>query len=80
MLAEGGFSFVYLVEGNQEKFAFKKVLCQLEEQSVQARWEIDVHKAIDHPNCMPLIDNCVVPAPNGAGWDRRAAPVRVGAV
>ena len=46
MLAEGGFSFVYLVEANQEKFAFKKVLCQLEEQSVQARWEIEVHKAL----------------------------------
>ena len=75
MLAEGGFSFVYLVEANQEKFAFKKVLCQLEEQSVQARWEIEVHKALDHPNCMPLIDHCVVPAPNGAEEFRLLMPL-----
>lgn len=65
MLAEGGFSFVYLVEGGTEKFALKKVLCQLPEQSEAARWEIQVHSAINHKNCMPLIDHSVVEAPNG---------------
>lgn len=42
MLAEGGFSFVYLVESGSEKFALKKVLAQLPEQSELARWEIKV--------------------------------------
>ena len=65
LLAEGGFSFVYLVEGGAEKFALKKVLCQLPEQSEAARWEIQVHSAINHKNCMPLIDHSVVEAPNG---------------
>lgn len=60
MLAEGGFSFVYLVEANAEKYALKKVLCQMPEQSDAARWEIKVHSAIDHKNCMPLIDHSCV--------------------
>jgi len=65
MLAEGGFSFVYLVESGTEKFALKKVLCQLPEQSEAARQEIEVHSAIKHKNCMPLVDHSVVELPNG---------------
>ena len=66
-LAEGGFSFVFLVDaGGGEKFALKKVLTQLPEQAEAARWEIKVHSSIQHPNVMPLIDHCVVPAANGA--------------
>lgn len=75
LLAEGGFSFVYLVESGSEKFALKKVLCQLEEQSTAARWEIKVHREIKHPNCMPLIDDCVVPATNGAEEFRLLMPL-----
>ena len=45
LLAEGGFSFVYLVEGGGEKFALKKVLSQLPEQSELAKWEIQVSMA-----------------------------------
>lgn len=74
-LAEGGFSFVFLVESAGEKFALKKVLTQLPEQAEQARWEVKVHSAIDHPNCMPLIDHCVVPAPNGAEEFRLLMPL-----
>ena len=68
LLAEGGFSFVYLVEdgSNKEKLALKKVLSQLPEQSELARREIEVHSAFSHPNVMPLIDHAVVPAANGA--------------
>ncbi|KAL3920845.1 MAG: hypothetical protein SGPRY_005108, partial [Prymnesium sp.] len=66
MLAEGGFSFVYLVECGTEKFALKKVLAQLPEQSEAAHWEIKVHTSLVHPNLMPLIDHAVVPAANGA--------------
>ena len=65
-LAEGGFSFVFLVEGGGEKFALKKVLSQVPEQAEAARWEIEVHTTISHPNCMPLVDHTVVPAKNGA--------------
>lgn len=75
MLAEGGFSFVYLVEGGGEKYALKKVLAQLPEQADAARWEVAVHKAIDHPNCMPIIDHCVVPAANGAEEFRLLMPL-----
>ena len=39
LLAEGGFSFVYLVEtGGKDKMALKKVIAQLPEQSELARW------------------------------------------
>jgi serine/threonine kinase 16 len=72
LLAEGGFSFVWLVEekcgmdyGN--KFALKRVLAQSPEQSEAARWEVEVHSAFRHPNCMPLIDHAVVPMASGAG-------------
>jgi len=66
MLAEGGFSFVYLVECGAEKFALKKVLAQLPEQSELAQWEIKVHQAFKHPNLMPLVDHAMVPTANGA--------------
>ncbi|KAL1528085.1 hypothetical protein AB1Y20_009451 [Prymnesium parvum] len=66
LLAEGGFSFVYLVECGTEKYALKKVLAQLPEQSDAAHWEIKVHTSLNHPNIMPLIDHAVVPAANGA--------------
>ena len=54
LLAEGGFSFVYLVEEKGSKYALKKVLAQLEEQSALAKWEIEVHKAFKHPNLVPI--------------------------
>jgi len=74
-LAEGGFSFVYLVEGGGEKFALKKVLSQLPEQAEAAKWEIEVHTAINHPNCMPLVDHSVVPTNNGAEEFRLLMPL-----
>eukprot|EP00322_Chrysochromulina_rotalis_P002584 CAMPEP_0115834128 /NCGR_PEP_ID=MMETSP0287-20121206/3525_1 /TAXON_ID=412157 /ORGANISM="Chrysochromulina rotalis, Strain UIO044" /LENGTH=290 /DNA_ID=CAMNT_0003287557 /DNA_START=85 /DNA_END=957 /DNA_ORIENTATION=+ len=75
LLAEGGFSFVYLVENGTEKFALKKVLCQAPEQIEAARWEIKVHTSISHPNCMPLIDHCVVSTSNGADEFRLLMPL-----
>ena len=74
-LAEGGFSFVYLVETGTEKYALKKVLAQLPEQAEAARWEIKVHSSIQHPNVMPLVDHCVVPASNGAEEFRLLMPL-----
>ena len=74
-LAEGGFSFVYLVEGSGEKFALKKVLSQLPEQAVAAKWEIEVHTAIKPRQLHTLIDHCVVPAANGAEEFRLLMPL-----
>ena len=74
-MAEGGFSFVYLVETGSEKFALKKVLSQLPEQAEAARWEIKVHSSIKHPNVMPLVDHCVVTTPNGAEEFRLLMPL-----
>jgi hypothetical protein len=43
LLAEGGFSFVYMVEGaDKKRYALKKVLAQLPEASELARWEVQV--------------------------------------
>ena len=63
LLAEGGFSFVYLVEDGKTKYALKKVLSQLPEASQAARWEVQVHKAFKHPNLLQLTDHCVVRPP-----------------
>jgi len=76
LLAEGGFSFVYLVEDSSKKqYALKKVLSQLPEQSELARWEVQVHKAFKHPNLLPLIDDCAVPTSNGAEEFRLLMPL-----
>jgi serine/threonine kinase 16 len=78
LLAEGGFSFVYLVvdtKREDERFALKKILSQLPEQSELARWEISVHNAFDHPNLMPLVDHATVALPSGAEEHRLLMPV-----
>jgi serine/threonine kinase 16 len=76
LLAEGGFSFVYLVEDDKKKkYALKKVLSQLPEQSELARWEIKVHKAFKHPNLLQLVDDCMVPTSNGAEEFRLLMPL-----
>jgi serine/threonine kinase 16 len=48
LIAEGGFSFVYLVHGAQSKrrYAVKKVLCQSQEQIEAAKWEVSVHREL----------------------------------
>lgn len=66
---------MFLVEAGGEKLALKKVLAQLPEQAEAARWEIKVHSTIKHPNVMPLIDHCVVPAANGAEEFRLLMPL-----
>jgi serine/threonine kinase 16 len=76
LLAEGGFSFVYLVEGpDKKRYALKKVLAQLPEASELARWEVQVHKSFKHPNLMPLIDFSVVQTSSGAEEFRLLMPL-----
>jgi serine/threonine kinase 16 len=71
-LGEGGFSFIYMVrdEKTRKVYAMKKINCAVEEQVANARWEMKVHRSIDHPNVMKLIDGDVVtssaPKDNGA--------------
>ena len=78
LLAEGGFSFVYLVEDGKTKYALKKLISQLPETSQAARWEIQVHKAFKHPNLLQLVDSCMVPAANGAEEFRLLMPLYEG--
>ena len=76
LLAEGGFSFVYLVEDDKKKkYALKKVLAQLPEASELARWEVQVHQSFKHANLMPLIDHAVVSTASGAEEFRLLMPL-----
>ena len=59
LIAEGGFSFVYLAVDSStgQKYAVKKILVQTKEARKAVRWEVSVHRALgDHPNVMPLLD------------------------
>jgi len=76
LLAEGGFSFVYLVEAaDQKRYALKKVLAQTPEASELARWEVQVHQAFKHDNLMPLVDFAVAETPAGAEEFRLLMPL-----
>ncbi|KAG8461137.1 hypothetical protein KFE25_003706 [Diacronema lutheri] len=59
LLAEGGFSFVYLVANSAtgERYALKKVLAADKEAVKATQWEVEVHCSFAHPNLMPLIDH-----------------------
>ena len=37
--------------------ALKRVLCQTDEAEKDASWEITVHKSVDHPNVLKLLDH-----------------------
>ena len=66
-LAEGGFSKVYLVRddetGNGRKYALKKMVAQTREQLDEAKWEMKVHRELDHPNIMKIVDASILPSP-----------------
>jgi serine/threonine kinase 16 len=56
-IAEGGFSFVHCCsdEASGEQFALKRIIAQLPEQEKAIAHEIEVHRAFDHPNLLPLL-------------------------
>ncbi|KAK9811151.1 hypothetical protein WJX73_006776 [Symbiochloris irregularis] len=66
-LAEGGYSFVYLVresvgtgeDGKQLEFALKKVLAATPEQYSEAKLEIQLMTQLSHPNILPLLAHSV---------------------
>ena len=64
MLAEGGFSMVYMArdEGNDSKYAVKKMICQTKEGLKDAQTEVKLLRAMDHPNIIPLMGHKVVDA------------------
>ena len=59
LLAEGGFSEVFLVKDGMsgKAMALKRVLCRTDEAEKDALAEIRVHKSVDHPNVLKLIDH-----------------------
>eukprot|EP00638_Chattonella_subsalsa_P014614 CAMPEP_0117829032 /NCGR_PEP_ID=MMETSP0949-20121206/7623_1 /TAXON_ID=44440 /ORGANISM="Chattonella subsalsa, Strain CCMP2191" /LENGTH=307 /DNA_ID=CAMNT_0005669703 /DNA_START=75 /DNA_END=999 /DNA_ORIENTATION=+ len=67
MIGQGGYSYVYLATEQRtgQKYALKKVLCQVEEQREMVLKEISVHEEFRHPNLMPLLDLGWTRAPNG---------------
>ena len=64
-LAEGGFSKVYLVRDNDtgRKYALKKMVAQSREQLDEAKWEMKIHRELDHPNILKIIDASILPSP-----------------
>jgi serine/threonine protein kinase len=61
-IAEGGFGFVFHVRGvdrnyKHQQYALKKLLCQSSEQEESARKEIEVLRAIKHPNVISLLSS-----------------------
>eukprot|EP00164_Ancoracysta_twista_P005923 GFYU01008150.1.p1 GENE.GFYU01008150.1~~GFYU01008150.1.p1 ORF type:complete len:474 (-),score=126.12 GFYU01008150.1:131-1552(-) len=58
LVAEGGFSFVYLATDSAgEKYALKKILAQSPEQVKAVEWEIEVCNKLKHTNLLPLLDS-----------------------
>ena len=73
-LAEGGFSIVYVVKDSRGKrYALKRIYCDDTDEEQHVQWEIQVHRSIDHPNVMRLLDADIIDAPTGHNPDKRAA-------
>ncbi|RXN01114.1 Serine/threonine-protein kinase 16 [Acipenser ruthenus] len=55
-LDEGGFSYVDLVEGEQDGrfYALKRILCHDREGRSEAQQEVEMHHLISHPNVLSL--------------------------
>ncbi|CAM9828863.1 unnamed protein product, partial [Sphacelaria rigidula] len=66
-IAEGGFSFVFVAKNasTRERYALKKILCQVDEQRELALAEMRSHREFSHPNLMPLLDCAFVGVSQG---------------
>ena len=61
LLAEGGFSYVYLgYDAHGREIVLKEVRCDEQEQFDAVVREIQAHKRFSHKNLMPLLDACVL--------------------
>uniref|UniRef100_A0A669PTR1 non-specific serine/threonine protein kinase n=1 Tax=Phasianus colchicus TaxID=9054 RepID=A0A669PTR1_PHACC len=61
-LAEGGFSYVDLVEGLRDGrfYALKRILCHDKEDRQAALREVEMHNLFQHPNILRLEAHCLV--------------------
>ncbi|XP_065606529.1 serine/threonine-protein kinase 16 isoform X2 [Cyrtonyx montezumae] len=61
-LAEGGFSYVDLVEGLRDGrfYALKRILCHDKEDRQAALHEVEMHNLFQHPNILRLEAHCLV--------------------
>ncbi|NWX39046.1 STK16 kinase, partial [Steatornis caripensis] len=61
-LAEGGFSYVDLVEGLRDGrfYALKRIPCHDKEDRQAALHEVEMHSLLDHPNVLRLVAHCMV--------------------
>jgi serine/threonine kinase 16 len=64
-IAEGGFSLVYAIHDpkTNKSYALKRIYCDDAQQVKQAQWEIQVHRSIEHPNVMQLLDADIIGVP-----------------
>jgi len=64
LIAEGGFSFVYLVidSKTREEYALKRILIQVEEEEAEILKEMENHRLVDSTFVIKLIDSAVVPS------------------
>ena len=56
-----GFSYVDLVEesNTRKPYALKRILCHNEEEESIALQEVEIMRAINHPNVIPLECHCL---------------------
>eukprot|EP00929_Paragymnodinium_shiwhaense_P083693 TRINITY_DN44698_c0_g1_i1.p1 TRINITY_DN44698_c0_g1~~TRINITY_DN44698_c0_g1_i1.p1 ORF type:complete len:353 (+),score=64.52 TRINITY_DN44698_c0_g1_i1:78-1136(+) len=71
VLAEGGFSFVYLANdlADGKQYALKKLICQDTEARDAARAEADVHWKFKHEHLLPLEDQTIEAHPKNPHWE-----------
>ncbi|CAG7728810.1 unnamed protein product [Allacma fusca] len=57
-LGQGGFSVVELIEDSKthEEFALKRIICHSPEDQRIALSEVEVHRIVQHPNVLELVD------------------------
>jgi len=59
-IGQGAYSFVYLVQNGNRRFAIKEMLCQTDELYDQARNELNILKQFPHKNIIQLFDFQIV--------------------
>lgn len=60
-IGEGGFSYIDLIEEStsHKTYALKRILCHSKEEELIAMQEVEVMRAVNHPNVIPLECHCI---------------------
>ena len=61
LIAEGGFSTVFEVTDQGNRFALKRILCQTREAEKDAKMEVRLLQMMTHENIIPLLASCSAP-------------------